>query len=97
MNQTGIPSTSFGHSYNVQPTSSSEQNGVAGPRVNATSRKAARAAQEGRVAHEGRAAQEGGVSAPTPMNLDSGVQVRQHTDAMAIIELPPAYRDTLPH
>jgi len=85
MNQIGIPSTSFGHSYNVKPGSSSGQNGVAGAGLNATSRKAARAEQETAV------------STLTPMDQGSGgVQVRQHTDAMGIIELPPAYRDAPP-
>ena len=81
MNQIGPPSTSFSHSYTVQPTSQSGQSGLAGAGVDATNRKAARAAQEA------------GVSAPTPMDHGSGVQVLQHTDAMGIMELPPAYRD----
>ena len=38
-------------------------------------------------------AEEQGVPAPTSMDRGSGVQVRQHTDAMGIIELPPAYRE----
>ena len=91
MDQTGVPSTSFGHSYNVQVTSLSGQDGVAGSGVNVTSQKAARVAQEG------------GVPTPTPtaahapMNHGSGVQVRQHTDAIDVIELPPAYRTTSLH
>ena len=64
--------------------------------MNASSQKAAREAA--------RAAQEGGVSAPTAMPQSSGlqvpqssgVQVRQHTDGMAVIELPPAYGDAAP-
>ena len=81
MNQIGISSTSFGHYHNLQTTSSPGHAGVAGAGVNGTSRKAARASQEQ------------GVPAPPPMDHGSGVQVRQHTDAMGIIELPPAYRD----
>ena len=68
--------------------------------MNVSSQKAAREAAR----EAARAAQEGGVSAPTAMQhtsglqvpQSSGVQVRQHTDAMAIIELPPAYRDATP-
>jgi len=90
MNQTGVPSAPFGHSYNVQPGASSGQNGVAGAGVNATSRKAARAAQERGVPTPTP------MVAPTPMDHGSGVQVRQHTDAMAVIDLPPAYRDAPP-
>ena len=52
--------------------------------VNGMSQKAARGAEEQ------------GVPAPPPMDHSSGVQVRQHTDAMGIIELPPAYRDASP-
>ena len=86
MNQTGVLSASFGHSYNIRPNSSSGQNGVAGAGVNAISRKAARAAQEG------------GVPIPPPMGHGSGVQdVHQHTDATDVIELPPAYRTASPH
>ena len=88
MNQTRPPPTSFNHPYNVQPTSSSGNTGVAGAGMNVSSRKAAREAA--------RVAQGGGVSALTAIQSSSGVQVRQHTDAMAIIELPPAYRDAAP-
>ena len=77
MNQTGISSTPFGHSYNLQSTSSPGHAGVADACMNGTSRKVVRAAQE-------------------PMDDGSGVQARQHTDAMGIIELPPAYRDASP-
>ena len=87
MNQIGVSSTSFGHSHNLQSTSSSGYAGVDGAgmnSVNGMSQKAARGAEEQ------------GVPAPPPMDHSSGVQVRQHTDAMGIIELPPAYRDASP-
>ena len=87
MNQTGVSSTSFGHSYNFQSSSSSGYAGITGTSVNGmsgTSRKGARGGEEQ------------GVPARTSMDRGSGVQVRQHTDAMGIIELPPAYRDASP-
>ena len=91
MNQIGVPSTPFGHSNNVRPTSLSGQNGVAGAGMNATSRKAARAAQDGEVPTPAP------IAAPAPTDHGSGVQLRQHTDAMDVIEPPPAYRTTSPH
>ena len=81
MNQMGVSSTSFGPSYNIQSASLPGYAGVAGAGMNGTSRKVARAPQEQ------------GVPGPPPMDRGSGVQVHQHTDAMGIIELPPAYRD----
>jgi hypothetical protein len=83
MNQTRTPSTFFSHSG---------QNGVAGAGVNITSQKAARAAQVVAVSTPTPTP----MAAPTPVDHGSGVQVRQHTDATGIIELPPAYRDALP-
>ena len=93
VSQISFPSTSLGHSYNGESASSSGNTRVSGEGTNTSNRKAAKGA-----------AQEEGVSAPTPMQRSyslqvphsSGVQVRQHTDAMAIIELPPAYRDAAP-